>query len=120
MEKKIYLIKAYEGIYYGLHGIISYAVVETTYDGATDIARDMSYDLMESHSNLFYEDFKNDAESEGLEGEELDSYIEECYEENIAYEIYEVIGRDDEDVDDLDKEMARYPDRFIKEYCNCV
>lgn len=119
MEKKIYLIKAYEGTYGGLHGMVDYLVEKTSYQVALETAVEMSYDIMTSYGE-FYNSFSEEASSEGLEGDEFDEYVEECYQENIAYEIYEVIGRDNEDIDGLNEEMIENPDSFIKKYCKPV
>lgn len=119
MEEKIYLIKAYEATYRGLHGIVDYVIEKTTCPAALDDAREMSYEVMESYGS-FYEDFVEAARSEDLEGNDFDNYIDECYEENVAYEIYEVIGRGNEDIDKLNKEMAKDPDAFIKNYCKLI
>lgn len=47
-----YLIWAAEGIYQGLHGIYNMDVIEGTYDEAADTAREMSYEVMESYSDV--------------------------------------------------------------------
>lgn len=116
MEKKIYLIKAYEGFYGGLHGVVDYVIEKTFYDDVIDIARGMSYDLMDSYGQI-YESFAEDAAARGLEDYEYDQYIDERFEENVMYEIYEVINRDNEDINNLNEEMMKDPETFIENYC---
>lgn len=56
MEEKIYAIKAYDGIYSGLHGMSDYAIIKGKFSDAYDTGIDMSYEVMDSYGQ-FYEIF---------------------------------------------------------------
>lgn len=114
----IVAIYACENIYGGLHGIESLIVTEVkNINEARYLAQQESIEVMELNLNIMA-DFANNAEWEGLEEgtEAYDIYIEECIQDNVSYQIWEVIspyGSIEEMEDDF------YNDRedFVKNYC---
>ena len=63
----LYAIHAYEGIYGGLHGIESFAVIEAeTTEEAEHYGLEMSYEVIDDYSCIM-EDFEQDAEFNGYE-----------------------------------------------------
>lgn len=119
MQKdKIYLIHAYEGVYGGLHGMETSMIVRCTLREAEDIATDESYGIMQSYSCI-YNSFAESAGDEGLEEGtyEYEEFIEQCMAENVSYSIWEVVGRENEDLEVLEEEFQNSPYEFIEKYC---
>lgn len=114
----LYAIYACEGIYGGLHGMNSHAVVDCRdEDEADDIGLEMSLDVMSS-----YECIIGDLEDEADEGYERYSdewydYLEELKIENFSYFVYLITdtkGRSDKE---LEEEFWNDRISFIETYC---
>lgn len=121
----LFAIKAYGYYFQGFHGVYEYYVDYFTSTGAADeMGRELSYELMDEYSEIF-DTFSQDAESEGLEPntEEFDNFIEECYTENVEYQIYKIkeeLISEDMSTDDLKKLFRNNEEDFIKQYCEEV
>lgn len=114
----IVAIHAFENTYGGLHGIEHHRVVEVDdIQQAEEWASEESREVMESYGSIM-EDFADSAESDGLEPdtEEYDQYIEECVQDNIGYQIWEVIDRYDT-IEQMEEDFYNYRDEFVKNHC---
>lgn len=114
----IVAIHAIENTYNGLHGIESYHIFEVeNIQEAERLASEESMEVMHAYENII-EDFYQNAEDEGLEegSPEFDEYIDECIQENIDYEIWEVIDCYDT-IEQMEEDFRNYDDEFIKEHC---
>ena len=112
---ELYAIHAFENMYEGLHGIESYSVIEAeSLKEAEEYAFDCSCDVIEDY---IINEFYDDAEYEDIEDEEeLQEYIDECIQEDIAYEVYKV-KETTESLEELDDKINRDPEDFIEKYC---
>ena len=112
----IYLCKAYEQQYQGLHEMYDLAIFHA-YDKRSAImdAVNLSYEVMNSY-NCITDTIEEEHQNLLDMGEDSDIY--ELYDDNVAFELYEVrTDKDFEEVkDDLD--YLGYED-FLEEY-NCV
>ena len=92
----IYLIHAFEDMYSGLHGIEDYALLETNSIKSVEAeGREMSLEVMESYSSIgeeLYAQAYDQASAEGFDEDsmEFDGILEDCYNENIAYEYWKL------------------------------
>lgn len=112
MDKKIYVIKAYENMFGGYHGLVEYLLEECSFDEAVEIAIEESRYIIEGYSDIY------ELVTDGLE-EESDEY-EEAIHEDIAYEIFEVIEHDDLDMsnfESMEDLLREDPEAFIECYC---
>ena len=112
---ELYAIHAFDDMYGGLHGIESYSVIEAeSLKEAEEYAFECSCDIIEDY---VIHEFYNDAENEGIEDEEeLQEYIDECIQEDIAYEVYKV-KETTESLEELDDKINQDPEDFIEKYC---
>ena len=106
MEKKRYFIYAYDATYGGLHGMYSYCFDECSLEDAEGQGYEMSYEVIASYGFILEGICDEDAT-----GEE----IEEAYEEDIAYEVWEL--RDDAPSFLELEAMNLDPKTYIDEYC---
>ena len=129
----LYAVIACEQMYEGLHGMVSYFVVEGTEKEAEEAAIDESYYIMESYSSIM-EDLEAAAANEiGWDEDELDEYMEdstlgaddeytdvlnELMRENLQYEIYPIVKETNLSLEQLDGLFNNSPEEFIREYCN--
>lgn len=114
----IVAIHAFENTYGGLHGIEHYLIIEVdNIQQAEEWASEESREVMESYSSIM-EDFADSAENDGLEPdtEEYSQYIEECVQENIGYQIWEVIDCYDT-IAQMEKDFYNNEDEFVKTHC---
>ena len=114
-----YAIYAYEDIYGGLHGIHELAVVEVgSKKNAEEIANEMAISVIDSYGGVT-ESFEDEAYNEGYEPdtEEWQDYIDECYRDDISYEIYKVTKETNESLEELDNKFNNDPEGFLEEYC---
>lgn len=105
MDKR-WMIYAYEGLYGGLHGCYLIEFIKGTYQEAEDLGRELSYEVMDSYSDID-EELWSDCETE-----------EEYYQardENVEFEIHEL--RDDAPSARKLHEMNHAPEWYIEEYC---
>jgi hypothetical protein len=100
----LFAIHAYESTYCGLHGVEDFAIVECkNKEEATEIACEMSRDVIHSYSSIedniyqeaaFILGYEYDEMLERLAaGEEIDGYDEACDDaetEMICFELYEL------------------------------
>lgn len=112
----IYLCKAYEQMYQSLHGMYALEIFCTDNEKlAVKYAVDLSLEVMECYDDItcaIEEDYHELLDN----GHEVD--IQELYEDNVAFELYEV--RTDKDVEEVrdDLDCLGFED-FIEEY-DCV
>ena len=129
----LYAVIACEQMYDGMHGMVSYFVVEGTEKDAEEAAIEASYEVMQEYSCIMDDlnamaeeaiDFDFDEESDEIEGgsEEWDeaySYaLGETMRENTQYEIYPIVKETNLSLEQLDNLFYRNPEAFIREYCN--
>lgn len=116
----IVAIWAFENQYGGLHGIEHHRVVEV--DGA-DIAE--MYAIEESREvieNFCMDEIREYADAEADEGafengsDEYFQYIEDCIQDNIAYEIWEVVNCYDT-IEQMQEDFYNNKEDFIEKYC---
>ena len=106
MKEKRYFIYAYDATYGGLHGMYSYCFDECSLEDAELQGREMCYDVINSYDDIY--DYLIDEEMSEEE-------IEEAYEEDIAYEIWEL--RDDAPSFLELEAMNLDPKTYIDDYC---
>lgn len=114
----IVAIHAFENTYGGLHGIENHRIIEVdTLQQAESIAMDDSREVMDSYEDIM-EDFYSEAEDEGLErdSEEFEEYIAECVNDNIGYQIWEVVDQYDT-LEVMEEDFYNSRDEFVKEHC---
>ena len=129
----LYAVIACEQMYNGLHGMVSYFVVEGTEEEAEEAAIDESYSIMEEYSSIMEDLEAAAAEEVGWDEDEFDEYMEdstsgvddeytraldERMRENLEYEIYPIVKETNLSLEQLDNLFNRNPEDFIREYCN--
>lgn len=87
----IVAIYACENKYQGLHGIYHKEILEVTdLQEAIEYAEEESFNVMNSYSNIM-EEFYSDAKYAGcITDSEYNDFVEQCIEENMMYQIWEV------------------------------
>lgn len=117
----VYAIYAYDQRYGGLHGINSrYLYIADNDKEAEEDAEQTSHEVMESYG-FITDDFESDAYDEGYRPgtEEWDEYIEECKNENVAFEI-SVLNISVEEAEknwkELNDEFCNIPEEFLDKY----
>ena len=129
----LYAVIACEQMYDGMHGMVSYFVIEGTEKDAEEAAIDESYAIMEEYSCIM-EDLEDAAREEvGWDEDEFDEYMEdstsgadeeytdalnELMRENLQYEIYPIVKETNLSLEQLDGLFNNEPEAFIREYCN--
>ena len=129
----LYAVIACEQMYDGMHGMVSYFVIEGTEKDAEEAAIDESYAIMEEYSSIM-EDLEDAAREEvGWDEDEFDEYMEdstsgadeeytdalnELMRENLQYEIYPIVKETNLSLEQLDGLFNNEPEAFIREYCN--
>lgn len=109
---KLYYISGKDNLYQGLHGMQDSRIVLCDDDDeAIEWAKELSYDVMESYSNI-YEDLEERVVERCAEecvyykddGSEVDRIREEVYDEDLNYEV-DLLNSNwlpTEDIDELD------------------
>ena len=114
-----FVIKGYDEIYGGMHGMVNFSVIEADEvdDFVIDCAKDESCDVIRSYSEI-WDVFEDSAHCEGLEEgtDEWDDFIAEQEEDDIAFDIYKVTT-DIYSFEEIENILHSDPDRFIEEYC---
>lgn len=113
----LYVIHAFDDMYGGLHGIESYSVIEAeSLQEAEEYAFECSCDIIDNYvTNKFYEE----AAEEGIEDEEeLQEYVDNCIQEDIAYTVSMITKETTESLEELNDKINQDPEGFIEEYCN--
>ena len=122
----LYLIKGYDSIYRGLHGMQEFDIVECREDAdAIDWALELAADVVASYGEIYdslEEDVREECEAEGIDYESNDSSVDEIREE-IYREDYEMeVGLLDEnelptlDLDELNDLYWNDSNEFEKLY----
>lgn len=129
----LYAVIAYEQMYGGLHGMVSYFVAEGTEEEVEEMAIDESYAIMEEYSSIMDDLEAAAAEEVGWDEDELDEYMEDATSgaddeytraldeqmaENLQYEIYPIVKETNLSIEQLDNLFNRNPEEFVREYCN--
>ena len=114
-----FVIKGYDEIYGGMHGMVNFSVIEADEvdDFVIACAKDESCDVISSYSEI-WDVFEDSAHCEGLEEgtDEWDDFIAEQEEDDIAFDIYKVTT-DIYSFEEIENILHSDPDRFIEEYC---
>lgn len=111
-------IQAIENEYGGLHGIEDLCIIEVSDIRAAEcVAADMSRELMQNYCDIL-ENFEEEASAAGLEEgtEEYNEYVEECINDNISYQIWEVVDVY-ADISTMDDDFYNNKEEFVKEHC---
>lgn len=106
MEKKRYFIYAYDEMYNGLHGMYDYCFDECTLQIAESYGYEMSYNVIESYSDIYESLYDEDSSDEEMS---------EAIQEDIAYEVLEL--RDDAPSFEELEAMNLDPQSYIDDYC---
>lgn len=117
---KLFAVRAYENIYGGLHGMESLSVIEVeTEEEAKEYAYDEALSVIDNYFEIS-ENFEQEAEEEGLDpgSDEWCEFIEECRNEDVSWELFEITKETNESLDVLNEKFCYDPDTFIEEYCN--
>lgn len=126
----LYAVIACEQMYNGMHGMVSYFVVEGTEKDAEEAAIEASYEIMEEYSCIMNDlqamaeeavDFEGEEEYEEgtAEWDEAVSFaLGETMRENLQYEIYPIVKETNLSLEQLDNLFSDDPEDFIREYCN--
>lgn len=130
----LYAVIAYEQLYGGLHGMVSYFVAEGTKEEVEEMAIEESYSIMEEYSSIM-EDLEEAAREEvGFEPDQYEDYeegegsaeyddeyshaLDEQMAENVMYEIYPIVKETNFSIEHLNEIFNDNPEGFIREYCN--
>lgn len=122
----LYLIKGYDNIYKGLHGLEDFRIVDCEKDAdATDWALDLAADVVASYSEIYdslEENIREECEAEGIDYESNNSRVDEIREE-VYMEDYRIeVGLLDKsilptlDLDELNDLYWNDNDEFEKLY----
>ena len=116
-------IAAYEGVYQGLHGIISRFVDEfSSYEEAEEAAREESYNVMYDSfkvAKILEQDLSDYIEDTGERREDvIDKVRDEIYENNLAFDIYYLNETKikDKTLKQLNEEFYWNPEEFLDKY----
>lgn len=121
----IFLVRAYEGIYEGLHGIETIEILETRdLDEIYSIATEMSIELMGSYS-IVIDELERQVEEE-IESnntvdwteKRIDELRSEIYNENVCYNICELNEEKIKDIsyEELEEEAYNDLEEFLINY----
>lgn len=130
----LYAVIAYEQMYGGLHGMISYFVAEGTREEVEEMAIEESYSIMEEYSDIM-DDLEEAAKEEvGFESDQYEDYeeeegsaeyddeysraLDEQMAENVQYEIYPIVKETNYSIEHLNELFNRNHESFIRKYCN--
>lgn len=113
----IVAIYAFENMYGGLHGICNHRITEVdSMQEAWDLGVSDSMDVIDSYGDIM-EGFEDSAEFEGLErdSDEWNAFIADCIEDNIDFQIWEVIPYDT--IKSMEEDFYNNQDDFVKNHC---
>lgn len=114
----LFAIRAYDGVFEGLHGMEARAVVEVIEEEEVrEIGYEMSRQVIEDYQDI-YNTFIEEAEFNGIdeESDEWYEYIEEQIENDICYDYWRV-KENSKSLEDLNEMFYNDPEGFIDEYC---
>ena len=120
MIMKKYAIYAYDNTYGGLHGYENYAIADfEDLKEAEMIAAEISREVINDFG-LIENEMEDYINSEDYDEEASYEYEDELIEEDIAYDIYEIV--DTKGLSDGELENKFYNDKedFIKNYCKMI
>lgn len=113
----IFLVRACEGIYEGLHGIETVEILEArNLDEIYSIATEMSIELMGSYSIVidelerYVEEEIESNDTVNWTEERIDELRSEIYNENVCYDIYELNEEKIKDISYRELEEEAYND----------
>lgn len=114
----LYAIHAYEATYGGLHGFENHFIVDMdSYEDACEEAEYASIDIIESNPSIM-ESFYRGAEAEGLEDMDFDEYINDCFAEDVAYEVFKIKNEYAKgDIAELERKFINNKEDFVRKYC---
>ena len=119
----LYVIHAFEEKYGGYHGIEDWSIENCDNEKeAISIARENSMEVINSYS-LVYDELEDDIETftdESMSEDDIEQLRSDIYNEDIAYEIWEIDSDiiKEYDIDTLEKWLNNDPEDFIEKYCN--
>lgn len=120
MIMKKYAIYAYDNTYGGLHGYESYAIVDCgDQDEAELTAREMSREVINDFG-LVDDEMEAYINSEDYDEEDSYEYEDELIEEDIAYDIYEIVNTKGFSDEELENKFYNNKEEFIKNYCKMI
>ena len=115
----LFAIHAYDGIYQGLHGMETRAVVEVIDEQEVrEIGYEMSKEVISDYNDI-YNTFVEEADFNGIDEEsnEWYEYIEEQIEEDVCYDYWRV-KENSKSLEDLNQMFCDDPEGFLNEYCS--
>ena len=92
----IYMIHAMENLYHGSHGMEDICILEAVNkNGLDSLGKEMSREVMESYGDIeetLLENAREEADFDGIDEDsvEFENILEEQYEENVEYYIYQL------------------------------
>ena len=120
MIMKKYAIYAFDNAYGGLHGYESYAIVDCKDQEEAELtAAEMSREVINDFG-LIDDEMEEYVNSEDYDEEESYDYEDELIEEDIAYQIYEIVKTDNLSDEDLENKFYNDKEDFIKNYCKMI
>ena len=117
-----YAIYAGDHMYGGLHGMCTYAVIESdSLSFVEDYAINKAYDIIDAYPDI-YESLEEEAKNSCEYEEEYETILSELYDEDIEWMIWKI---NEEKVQDystqtLDFMISENPDDFLDNYCISV
>jgi len=121
----IWVIRAYDNFYGGLHGMESYEIFEGTEKEANECGVEMSYEVIESYMDIYNsleDDIREYCEEEGFDydenGEEVENIREEVYREDTVWDIHKLdkAKLPTLDFNELENMFYNNPDEFLEKY----
>ena len=116
----IVAIHAFDNTYCGLHGIEHHRIYEVdSMKEAEELASDESREVIES---FVMDEMTRQADTEVDFGtfeegsDEYEQYVNDCIEEDIAYQIWEVVDNY-ATLEQMEEDFYNDKDSFIKEHC---
>lgn len=116
----IVAIWAFENTYGGLHGIESHLVINVAdIKEAEEIAADESREVIENHcmdEMRGYADAEVEAGEMEEDSDEYNDYVNECIEDDIGYQIWEIVDCYDT-IEQMQEDFYNCREEFVKEHC---
>lgn len=114
----LYAVRAYEQIYGGLHGMQTNFVMEANSEQEVeDEAVNASIEVMSDYFSIMEDIYEQASEEYERETDEWWDLVNAIQEENVAYEIHQIVDAKGKSLEELDKEFCDDPDGFIETYC---
>jgi hypothetical protein len=120
MIMKKYAIYAYDNTYGGLHGYENHAIVDCKDQKEVEMTgAEMSREVINDFG-LVDDEMEAYINSEDYDEEDSYGYEDELIEEDIAYDIYEVVDTKGLSNEELESEFYNDKEDFIKNYCEMI